>query len=161
MITVVADSGVLVSAHLQDEPTHECSLALVRALAEGSVRWLAPTLLPYEFTNAMLKALRAGRLEEESLELRIAETAKLAVLPVAVDQIGVQAAARRLGRSAYDASYIALAEQLGAPFITADRRLYNAVHEALPWVIWIEDWSDQLDLAEDPLAGGAGKGDQL
>jgi predicted nucleic acid-binding protein len=138
--SIIADAGVLVAAYLQDEPTHESALGLVRVLAEGTVRWLAPSLLPYEFTNAMLKALRAGRLDEDTLEQAIAETAKLTVFTLAVDQLATLALARRFGRSAYDAAYLALAEQENAPLITADRRLHNAVKEALPWVIWVADW---------------------
>jgi predicted nucleic acid-binding protein len=35
---------------------------------------------------------------------------------------------------AYDTHYLALAEQLGAEFWTADRKLVRAVQSALPWV---------------------------
>jgi predicted nucleic acid-binding protein len=36
--------------------------------------------------------------------------------------------------AAYDAHYLALAEQLGAEFWTADRKLVRAVQSTLPWV---------------------------
>ena len=36
--------------------------------------------------------------------------------------------------AAYDAHYLALAERLGAPLWTTDRRLVNSVQAALPWV---------------------------
>jgi predicted nucleic acid-binding protein len=49
--------------------------------------------------------------------------------------------ARRFNRSGYDASYLALAESKGEQFITGDERLYNAVHDSLEWVKWIEDYS--------------------
>jgi len=42
--------------------------------------------------------------------------------------------------TAYDAHYLALAEMLGCEFWTADRRLYNAVKEELPWVKWLSDF---------------------
>lgn len=41
--------------------------------------------------------------------------------------------ARRCGRSAYDAAYLALAEAMGAPFITAHQRLFHAMQATLPW----------------------------
>ncbi|MBC7227355.1 MAG: type II toxin-antitoxin system VapC family toxin [Thermoflexales bacterium] len=36
--------------------------------------------------------------------------------------------------AAYDAHYLALAEQLGADFWTADLRLARAIQDRLPWV---------------------------
>ncbi len=41
----------------------------------------------------------------------------------------------------YDAHYLALAEHLGCEFWTADKRLHNAVHEKLPWVRGLGDFS--------------------
>jgi predicted nucleic acid-binding protein len=51
--------------------------------------------------------------------------------------------AHQLGQgAAYDAAYLALAEQLQAPFWTADRRLANPAQQAgAAWVCWIgEDY---------------------
>lgn len=42
-------------------------------------------------------------------------------------------------RSAYDASYLALADVEGISLITADEGLYNVVKKGLKWVIWIGD----------------------
>ncbi len=36
--------------------------------------------------------------------------------------------------SAYDASYLALADEESIPLITADERLYNTVKKDLPWI---------------------------
>ena len=48
--------------------------------------------------------------------------------------------AQQFNRSAYDAAYLTLAENLGTQLITGDRRLYNAVSAQLPWVLWIGDY---------------------
>ena len=37
-------------------------------------------------------------------------------------------------------SYLALAQRKSARLVTGDRRLYNAVKDKLPWVLWIEDY---------------------
>ena len=42
-------------------------------------------------------------------------------------------------RSAYDASYLALAESEKISFITADETLYNSVKKDLNWVKWLGD----------------------
>ena len=42
-------------------------------------------------------------------------------------------------RSCYDASYLALSETIGAPFVTSDKKLYNAVKAKVSSIMWIED----------------------
>jgi predicted nucleic acid-binding protein len=44
------------------------------------------------------------------------------------------------GRNAHDARYLAVALEERCPLVTADRRTYNAVANALPNVVlWVED----------------------
>jgi predicted nucleic acid-binding protein len=47
-------------------------------------------------------------------------------------------------RSVYDGAYLALAQSKGLWFYTGDKRLFNTVGKALPWVKWIGDY--QLEL---------------
>jgi len=42
--------------------------------------------------------------------------------------------------TAYDACYLALGEIAGCEVWTADRRLYNAVRDTLPWVRWLGEY---------------------
>jgi hypothetical protein len=43
---------------------------------------------------------------------------------------------------------LALAQSLGVRFFTGDKRLFNAVHDALPWVEWVGDY--QFDAIPSP-----------
>jgi predicted nucleic acid-binding protein len=47
------------------------------------------------------------------------------------------------GCTAYDGAYLALAAKESAPFITGDSRLYQAVREKLPWVLWLGDYGKE------------------
>lgn len=47
--------------------------------------------------------------------------------------------AHRYGCALYDALYLALAQQLGLPFVTADAKLYRLIR-ARPEVVWIGDY---------------------
>jgi predicted nucleic acid-binding protein len=100
-------------------------------------------LLLYEVANAVLQAMRRERLvDEQGAEILTSfEGLGISLEPVAWQQI--LPLAQRFGRSAYDAAYLALAEVSGQPLVTGDERMYNAVHEQLPWVKWIGDYNDR------------------
>ncbi|MCA1666314.1 MAG: type II toxin-antitoxin system VapC family toxin [Thermomicrobia bacterium] len=100
-------------------------------------RLIAPSLLRYEVTNALYQYQKAGALSviaaqqalraAFALPLRLIEDADLSSEALAM-------AGRFALPAAYDAHYLALAERLGATFVTTDQRLVNAVQAALPWV---------------------------
>ena len=97
-------------------------------------------LLLYEVTNAVVQAQRWRCISSEQAEtiLSSIEGLGIALKPVAWQQILPQAL--RFDRSAYDAAYLALAEETVEPLITGDSRMYNAVHKHLDWVQWIGDY---------------------
>ncbi len=97
----------------------------------------APTLLPYEVTNALHLYRRTGVLSEAA-----AREAQQTALDLPIELHGdaglhraaLAVALRFALPAAYDAHYLALAERLGLDFWTADQRLARAVQLALPWV---------------------------
>jgi predicted nucleic acid-binding protein len=137
---MIVDASVILSAFFPDEDQPQAQ-ALIREHVMGRVELVAPTLLLYEVTNAAVQARRRGRISDEQTEkiLTSFEGLKIALKPVTWQQ--VLPLALRFDRSAYDAAYLALAETGGHQLITADRRLYNAVHERLDWVLWMGDYS--------------------
>jgi predicted nucleic acid-binding protein len=85
-----------------------------------------PALLVYELGNLLLQK---NRLDSNSIAAAIDQVLHL---PIAVEnpEPGVLRRTARLGRELkltfYDASFLALAEELDCVFVTADRRLFNA-----------------------------------
>ena len=135
---MVVDASVILQAFFPDEAQAQAQ-ALIRDHVSGHVRLTAPTLLLYEVTNAVLQAVRRGRIGDEEGEaiLTAFEGLGIELEPVTWQQI--LPLARRFDRSAYDAAYLALAQARGEPLVTGDRRLYHAVREHLDWVRWIGD----------------------
>jgi predicted nucleic acid-binding protein len=136
---MIVDASVLLRAFLPDE-TQPHALAAVREHVAGKIQLKGPALLPYELSNAVWQAERRGRINRDQADRIIHSFANLDIEIVPQTWGEMLPLARQYGRSAYDAAYLALAQQLGEPLLTGDLRLYNAVHFELDWVLWIEDY---------------------
>jgi len=122
----VVDASVIVKWFVEEEGTKE-ALGVRDAHIEGSVKIIAPELLPFEVLNALhfkrlFKASELGEiaeaLEAYSFELRpLRGDYARRTLEVASES--------RL--TVYDASYVTLAEMEGAEFVTADAKMAGAL----------------------------------
>ena len=137
---MIVDASVILSAFFPDEDQPQAQ-SLIRAHVMRRVELVAPTLLLYEVTNAVVQARRRGRISDAQTETILSsfEGLGIALRPVTWQQM--LPLALRFDRSAYDAAYLALAEETAEPLITGDSRMYNAVREHLNWVQWLGDYS--------------------
>lgn len=133
---MIVDASVLLRAFFPDEQQAQAQ-ALIRDHVTGRVRLVAPTLMLYEMTNAVVQAVRRGRITDEEGEDILTAFDGLGIGMEPVTWQRVLPLARRFDRSAYDAAYLALAEARGETLVTGDLRLYNAVRDHLDWVRWI------------------------
>ena len=145
---MIIDASVILSAFFPDEDQAQAQ-ALIREHAIGRVALVAPTLLLYEVTNAVVQARRRERISDEQARsiLSSFEGLGIALRPVAWQQI--LPLALRFDRSAYDAAYLSLSEITEQPLITGDRRLYNAVHAlSSPPVFFLgaADWLKMMNV---------------
>lgn len=138
---MIIDAGVVLKGFFPDEEGQAEAQALIRAYAQQLVELLAPSLLPYEVTNAVLQALRRDRIDLGRGREILTAFQGLGIPTAEVPWQRVLELARTCERSAYDGAYLALAEETGTELVTGDRRLYNAVKDRLPWVLWIEDYT--------------------
>ena len=136
---MIVDVNVLLAAFFPDEQQPQAQ-ALIRDHVSGRVRLVAPTLLVYEFTNAVVQAIRRGRISDDDGNGILAAFDGLGIVMEPVSWPQIVPLARRFDRSAYDAAYLALAEARGELLVTGNLRMYNAVRDHLDWVRWIEDW---------------------
>ncbi|QDZ16536.1 type II toxin-antitoxin system VapC family toxin [Humibacter ginsenosidimutans] len=108
--------------------------ALIRWLAAGDVaeRWFtadlrAPTLVDYEFVHALRGIVRGGALTLSRAREALDLFGELTIERHAAHRLLQPMWHLRDDLSTYDASYVALAQLLGAPLVTLDLRLARTV----------------------------------
>jgi predicted nucleic acid-binding protein len=143
---VIVDASVVLSAFFPDERQPQAQ-GLIRDHVSGRVQLLAPTLLLYETTNAVLHATRRGRIAESQGEAILTSFDGLGIELRSVTWQRMWPLAQRYDRSAYDAAYLALGEATGDRLITGDGRLYRAVRDHLTWVVWLGDYRGPAEAA--------------
>ena len=114
---VVVDASVLVDALLID------GTARAR-LAEANLQ--APDLIDAEVLSVLRRLVLANTLAESNALQALNAAARLGLRRYPSRALWPRAWELRTNLSAYDALYVALAEQLDAPLLTADARLARA-----------------------------------
>jgi len=114
---VVVDATVLVDALLIDG-------AARARLSEANLQ--APELIDAELLSVLRRLVLADRLPEQHALRALATSQQLGLRRHASRHLWPRAWELRTNLSAYDALYVALAEQLGATLLTADVRAARA-----------------------------------
>jgi predicted nucleic acid-binding protein len=103
---------------------------------------LAPTLLEYEMVTVLRKAVVAEMITADEAADAIASLLNLNIETIppthSLHDSALRWAEQLNQKVAYDAQYLALAEQLGVAFWTADQRLANGARQlGATWAHWI------------------------
>ena len=145
---MVVDASVVVSL-LLPLPYSVRAVARLRALKEAREEIYAPALMEYEVCSALHRAVARGMLEESAVHGCLDSIEALGIRPISpawsLHESALAWAARLRQGKAYDAQYLALAEQMGCGLLTADERLVNAAR-ALD-VTWVEGVNGAADSA--------------
>ena len=120
---IVADANLLVYAIIPSDMNEPAEKVFLR-----DPEWSAPVLWRSEFRNVLAGCLRRGDMTyPETLNaIRRAETI-LGGREFMIQDAAVMRCVRDSRCTAYDCEYVALAEELGVPLVTADRKLLQAV----------------------------------
>jgi predicted nucleic acid-binding protein len=142
-MNIVVDANITVAlfVHL---PYSSQSERLFRLWRKQDVQLYAPALWPAEVVSTLRKMVSVGQMGFDDARLALASLERIpirVVLPGAsLLDLSLVWADRLNQTVAYDAQYVALAENLSAEFWTADQRLINSLqHLNIPWAHWVED----------------------
>lgn len=127
---VVIDASTVMRALVDGNESALDWLARIRA-DEVAGAW--PELAVVEVANGLTTLVRAGRLSDALARRTLVSALDL---PIRAESLAVLVGAAlgvalSRGLSAYDACYVVLAETLGGPLVTADRRLAAATKNAV------------------------------
>ena len=98
----------------------------------GTNHLAAPHLVDPEVLHAMRRLSRGGTLSEEEVKRALQRWARLGVQRFPMIGLAPRIWNLRHNLSVYDACYVALAEALDCPLLTADARLARATGPACP-----------------------------
>ena len=121
---IVADTNLILYVNISSE----LSLLALRVLQKDS-HWITPPLWQSEFRNALAGYMRRGMSLEMAQEIMKDALRVMEERQVVPNSNRVLALAARSSCTAYDCEFVALAEQLGIPLVTADRQLIKAFPE--------------------------------
>ncbi|MBK9125375.1 MAG: type II toxin-antitoxin system VapC family toxin [Chloroflexi bacterium] len=143
MSDIVLDSGIFIASVFPETLSPQAQ-QLIKYLQDENTTLHAPVLLRYEFVAVCRKAVFQGRVTvEEGLRARD----RLLDYPItlhfnsALLKRGYELAATYNRPTAYDAQYLAVAEQLSCAFWTADERMFNAMKDRFPSIHWLGNWT--------------------
>jgi predicted nucleic acid-binding protein len=120
-VTIVVDSSAVVAALLDQGADGIWARSGLRGQELA-----APAHLHVEVSNVLRKAVLAGRVPREVAALAHRDLVQLPVTVFPFEPLSDRVWELHPGVTAYDAAYVALAEALGAPLWTLDRKLVTA-----------------------------------
>ncbi|HEV2118689.1 MAG TPA: type II toxin-antitoxin system VapC family toxin [Candidatus Bathyarchaeia archaeon] len=129
--TLIVDASTATEWFVEETDSEKADL-LKKAHETGRLQIAAPDLLVYEVSNALVYHPRLTTEDLAQSIVRLLELDLDLIPPRAEFAVETAKIARKYAVSAYDASYIALADIVGTNCVTADEKLYRKLHGKKP-----------------------------
>ncbi|MBK6846191.1 MAG: type II toxin-antitoxin system VapC family toxin [Proteobacteria bacterium] len=134
----VVDASVIVAWFFTDEPERQAALRVREAICEQPERWVIPPLL---LTEAVHVLARKSARDERFVAQAVGVLLRLGLRTIALSEPALARAVHWScrGLSGYDATYLALAEDLGGCWVTSDARAARRVRSS--HLITLRHWA--------------------
>lgn len=135
---VVIDASAVVE-YLVVLTLTEAATRLMHLAGEGRVELWAPDLVYAESLSALRKLVQLGAIDGSPATAAVDDLAKLPIMTTGTAALMPSAWRMRAFLTPYDACYVALAEELGAPFVTGERSLAAELRKRRKRARYLED----------------------
>ncbi len=138
----IVDASVAVKLYLPEDLSNAAASLFNEPSVIGRRRFFVPDLFYLECANIFWKYVRRFNIPESHARKSLRNLGSLTLLSVSNDELLHTALdlALEYGISAYDASYAALAQRMGLPFITADEKLIRKLEDSGTEAVWLGDF---------------------
>lgn len=134
-INIILDSSVIAKWFFPSEEDSEIALKIRDQFLSKEIAISVPVLIYYEINNLIQSSIKSLRINKKLakeaysgfLELDLIAYSSKELMELALEK------AISLEISSYDASYLALAEHLKIPLVTADQKLIDKAKSDLAW----------------------------
>jgi predicted nucleic acid-binding protein len=135
----VVDASVVVKVLVDEELSEEAR----RFFRTPALRLYTPDFIYLECTNALWKHVRRFNMPLQNAQQTLFRLRRLRLHPVSVPPVlqSVIQLASRYGISAYDATYVSLAQAFAIPLVTADWKLFCKLKDSDVPVHWLGNLS--------------------
>jgi predicted nucleic acid-binding protein len=119
---IVIDASVLANVVGEDGPAGWAA----RSRIASDTQWSAPDLVDVETVSVLRRRWRAGDLTARRFRSAVVDLLSLPIVRFPTGPLMIRAYELRANVTPYDAAYVALAEGLSCPLVSADARLARA-----------------------------------
>lgn len=143
MTGYVVDASTAVKLYLPEPLATEARALFGLLTTSAAVEFHVPDLFYVECANIFWKQVRKGALTVAQVSTFDADLRGLPLFRTPTFELTVAALpiATTYDVTAYDACYVALAQRLGIPLVTADQKLHNKLAGTPLAPVWLGAWA--------------------
>lgn len=141
MTDIAVDSSVIAKWFVP-EPDSAVAQKVLTDTKAGGGAVIVLDLLHVEVANVIWKRHRQKKITSDEAKGALNDLLNAPLSPSPAINVLSQALeiAVKHDRTVYDAAFVALSQDMGIKGVTADERLYNAVHAYFPQIVLLRDW---------------------